>query len=92
MLRVPYRRIAGRASYWSWLLVALVVVVAQRRLGPSSSATTSTMDRALVSSAVQARCSSRPTTTDRSPSCVTFAAGEPLTAEDLVDHIDQRPL
>jgi hypothetical protein len=50
-----------------------------------------TMDRALVSSAVQARCSSRPTTTDRSPSCVTFAAGEPLTAEDLVDHIDQRP-
>ena len=34
----------------SWLLVVLVVVaVAQRRLGPSSSATTSTMDRALPS-------------------------------------------
>jgi hypothetical protein len=62
--RVPHRRIAGRAGYWSWLLVALVVVaVDQRRLAPSSSATTSTVDRALPSSAVQLRCWSRPTTT-----------------------------
>ena len=37
------------------------------RLGPSSSATTSTVDRALPSSAVQARCWSRPTTTTRLP-------------------------
>jgi hypothetical protein len=34
---------------------------------PSSSATTSTTDRALPSSAVQARCWSRPTTTTRLP-------------------------
>ena len=60
---VPPRRIAGRVGYRSWLLVVLVVVaVAQRRLGPSSSATTSTTDRALPSSAVQLRCWSRPTT------------------------------
>jgi hypothetical protein len=26
MLRVPHRRIAGRASYWLWLRVVLVVV------------------------------------------------------------------
>jgi hypothetical protein len=32
---VPHRRIAGRAGYWLWLLVVLVVVaVAQRRLAP----------------------------------------------------------
>ena len=50
-------------GYRSWLRVALVVVaVAHRRLGPSSSATTSTTDRALPSSAVQLRCWSRPTT------------------------------
>jgi hypothetical protein len=68
MLRVPHRRIAGRPGYWSWLLVALVVVaVAHRRLGPSSSASTSTMDRALPSSAVQLLCWSRPTTTTRLP-------------------------
>jgi integrase len=36
-----------------------VVAVTQRRLGPSSSATTSTIDRALPSSAVQLRCWSR---------------------------------
>jgi hypothetical protein len=49
------RRIAGRAGYW--LLVVLVVVaVAHRKLGPSSSATTSTVDRALPPSAVQAHC------------------------------------
>ena len=60
MLRNPPRRF-GRAG--SWLRVALVVVaVTQRRLGPSSSATTSTTDRALPSSAVQVRCWSRPTT------------------------------
>jgi hypothetical protein len=38
----PARRIAGRACYWSWLRVVLVVVaVAHRSLGPSSGATTS---------------------------------------------------
>jgi hypothetical protein len=47
--RVPHYRI-GRAGYW--LRVALVVVaVAQRRLGPSSSAMTSTTDRAPSASA-----------------------------------------
>ena len=77
----PARRMAGRAGYWSWLLVALVVVaVAHRRLGPSSSATTSTVDRALPSSAVQLRCWSRPMTTTRLPfdsdvaACSGFAA------------------
>src|SRR5215217_7589395 len=51
-----------------YVLGALVVVaVAQRRLGPSSSATSSTTDRALPSSAVQLRCWSRPTTTTRLP-------------------------
>jgi hypothetical protein len=56
------------ARYWPLLLVALVVVaVAHRRLGPSSSATTSTTCRALPSSAVHARCWSRPTTTTRLP-------------------------
>jgi hypothetical protein len=45
MLRVPPRRI-GRAGYRSELRVVLVVVaVAQRRLGPSSSASTSTVAR-----------------------------------------------
>jgi hypothetical protein len=64
----PARRLADRPGYWSWLRVALVVVaVAQRRLGPNSSATTSTTDRALPSSAVHARCWSRPTTTTRLP-------------------------
>jgi hypothetical protein len=50
------------------LLVARTgVAVAQRRLGPSSSATTSTVERALPSSAVQVRCWSRPMTTTRLP-------------------------
>jgi hypothetical protein len=49
MLGVPPRLIAGRAGYW--LRVVLVVVaVAHRRLGPSSSATTSTTERVLASS------------------------------------------
>ena len=50
--RVPHRRIAGRASCRSRLLavVLVAVAVAQRRLGPSSSAT----ERALPSSAVPA--------------------------------------
>jgi hypothetical protein len=48
--------------------VALVVVaVARRRLGPGSSASTSTVDQALPSPAVQLRCWSRPTTTTRLP-------------------------
>jgi hypothetical protein len=64
----PLRRIASRPGYWLEFLVALAVVaVAQRRLGPSSSASTSTVDRALPSSAVQARWWSRPTTTTRLP-------------------------
>jgi hypothetical protein len=43
MLRVPPRRIAGRACYWSWFPVALAVVaVVQGRLGPSSWTVTST--------------------------------------------------
>jgi integrase len=54
MLRVPRRRIAGRADYLLELLVALVVAaVAHRRLGPSSWASTSTVDRALPSSAAE---------------------------------------
>jgi hypothetical protein len=49
MLGIPPRRIAGRAGFW--LRVVLVVVaVAHRRLGPSSSATTSTTERVLASS------------------------------------------
>jgi hypothetical protein len=47
---VPYCCIAGRAGYWPWLRVVLVIVaVAHRRLGPSSSASTSTRERALPS-------------------------------------------
>jgi hypothetical protein len=58
----------GRAGYWLVLRVALVVVaVAPRSLGPTSSAVTSTVDRALPSSAVQLRCWSLPTTTIRLP-------------------------
>ena len=48
-------------------LVALVVVaIAQRRLGPSSSATASTVERAVPALAVQARCWA-PTTPQRPP-------------------------
>jgi integrase len=65
MLHVPPRRIDG-AGYWL-RGVLVVVAVAHRRLGPSSSATTSTTERALPSSAVQLRCWSRPTTTTRLP-------------------------
>jgi hypothetical protein len=55
-------------GYWLWLLVVLVVVaVAHRRLGPAWLATTSTTDRAVPASAVQARCWSRPTTTQLPP-------------------------
>jgi hypothetical protein len=74
MLRYPPRRF-GRAGYW--LRVALVVVaVTQRRLGPSSSATTPTTDRALPSSAAQARCWSRPTTMTPLPLLTTNPARE----------------
>jgi hypothetical protein len=49
-------------GYWLWFLVVLVVVaVAQRRLGPGSSATTSTTERALPSSAVQLMASASAT-------------------------------
>src|SRR5215218_3449703 len=66
--RVPPIASTGRPGYWLELLVALVVVaVAQRRLGPSSSATTSTTDREVPSSAVQDRCWSRPIITTRLP-------------------------
>ena len=47
MLRVPLVASTGRPGYWLELLVALVVAVAQRRLAPSSSASTSTVERAL---------------------------------------------
>src|SRR5688572_14820604 len=43
------------------LFVLVVVAVAHRRLGPSSSATTSTVERPLQSSAVQLHRWSRPT-------------------------------
>ena len=57
------------------LLVTLTgVAVAHRRLAPSSSATTSTVDRALPSSAVQLRCCSRPMTTTRLPLLTTNPA------------------
>ena len=57
----------GQVGYWLWLLVVLVVVavVRHRRFGPSSSTMTSTVDRALPSSAVHARCWSWPRTTTR---------------------------
>jgi hypothetical protein len=43
MLRVPLVASTGRAGYWSWFPVALVVVaVVQGRLGPSSWTVTST--------------------------------------------------
>src|SRR5215218_7501598 len=45
MLRVPLVASTGRPGYWLELLVALVVAVAQRRLGPSSSARTSTVEQ-----------------------------------------------
>src|SRR5215213_2206708 len=57
----------AQARYSPALVVARVGrAVVHRRLGPSSSAT-STVDRALPSSAVQVRCWSRPTTTTRLP-------------------------
>ena len=66
--RVPLPHYARPAGYCSGLRVALVVVaVAHRRLGPSSSATTSTADRALPSPAVRVRCWCRPMTTARLP-------------------------
>jgi hypothetical protein len=66
----------GRASYWLGLLVALVVVaVAHRRLGPGSSARTSTTDRARCRPrAVQLCCWSRPTTMTRLPLLTTNPA------------------
>jgi hypothetical protein len=48
-------------GYWLWFLVVLVVAVAQRRLGPGSSAMTSTTERALPSSAVQLMASASAT-------------------------------
>jgi predicted dinucleotide-utilizing enzyme len=59
-------------SQSSWLLLGAARRPGRRRgrhrrLGPSSSATTSTTERALPSSAVQLRCWSRPTTTTRLP-------------------------
>jgi hypothetical protein len=75
---VPPRRIVlvvdvAPGRYSLALLVARTgVAVAHRRLGPSSSATTSTVDRALPSSAVQVRCWSRPTTTTGLPYSADF--------------------
>ena len=59
------------------LVVLVVVAVAQRRLGPRSSASTSTVDRALPSSAVQVRCWSRPMTTTRLPLLSEWAGTAP---------------
>jgi hypothetical protein len=56
------------------LVVLVVVAVAHLRLGPSSSATTSTTERALPSSDCQDRCASRPTTMTRLPSVSDSAA------------------
>jgi hypothetical protein len=85
MLRIPPRRI-GRAGYW--LRVVLVVVaVAHRRLGPSSSATTSTTDRALPSSAVHDRCWSLPTTT--TPAALGQRLGHVLGLVAPHDHAEE---
>src|SRR5215216_4710074 len=64
--------------------------VVQRRLGPSSSATTSTVDRALPSSAVQLRCWSRPTTTTRLP--LLSDSGSMLGLVTPHDHGEERRL
>jgi hypothetical protein len=57
------------------LLLALTgVAVAHRRLDPSSSVSTSTVDRALPSSAVQLRCWSRPMKAIRLPLLTTNRA------------------
>jgi hypothetical protein len=69
MHRVPLRW-SHRWSSWLPVRAAhvlVVVAVAHRGLGPSSSATTSRTERALPSSAVQLRCWSRPMTTTRLP-------------------------
>jgi hypothetical protein len=47
---VPTSRRPLEKCYWLRLLILVVVAVAQRRLGPSSSATTSAVDRALPTS------------------------------------------
>jgi hypothetical protein len=52
----PARRALRRLRRHLAPVVLVVVAVAQRRLRPSSSATTSTADRAVPSSAVQVRC------------------------------------
>jgi hypothetical protein len=60
----------------------VVVAIAHRRLDPSFPATTSTVERALPSSAVQLRCWSRPTTTTRLPferECAACSAWSPHT-------------
>src|SRR5215218_2927416 len=58
----------AQTRYSPALVVARVGrAVVHRRLGPSSSATTSTACRALPSSVVQLRCWSRPMTTTRLP-------------------------
>ena len=59
------------------------------RLGPSSSATTSTTERALPSSSVQARCWSRPSTTIRLPLAKDLAA---CSAWSRHDHGEERRL
>jgi hypothetical protein len=47
-IRTPSRQGERCRSRHQWLRVLVVVDVAQRRLGPSSSATTSTVDRAAI--------------------------------------------
>jgi hypothetical protein len=71
--RVPPRRIVlVDMAHDRYSLARSGRAVAQRRLGPSSSAMTSTTERALPSSAVQFRCWSRPTTTTGLPCSADF--------------------
>ena len=68
--RPPDHRLVldGVTAYASALWVARTgVVVAHLRLGPSSSATTSTTKRLVPSSVCQDRCANRPTITTRLP-------------------------
>jgi hypothetical protein len=103
--RVAHCRMAGRAGDWSWLLVVLVVVaVAQRRLGPSSSAMTSTTDRGAAVLSRPARCGSDPEPRPGCPSTATRrharparevrASLEPWGDEQRVRELDEqlRPL
>jgi predicted kinase len=69
------------------------VAVAHRRFGPISSATTSTIDRALLSSAVRVRCCSRATSTTRLPLLSDSAAClAPSRSSELWSDLMDEPL